>query len=229
MVLLPTARARPALILSFVAAAALSACGAQAETVDRGVPASTSTATSQSRVVIPGAPGESAEVIEPGESFEITEDGYSELDIRFVEQMIPHHQQAIDMAHLAPDRADDERVLAFAERVAASQHPEITALEAWLKQRGLPVPERAAGDGHSHGDMPGMVSPFQMQLLEDASGREFDELFLTYMSNHHAGAIEMAQPVVTNGVDAIAIEMANDVSVTQAAEIERMRAILDDL
>lgn len=204
---------------------ALAGCGGDSGT-GRGVPASTTTATSDTRVIEPGRPGETANVIEPGEDIEIVEGGYNETDVRFVEQMIPHHRQALAMAELAPDRAQDERVLLVADRILAGQGPEILALEAWLEQRDLPVPP--AGAEHDHG-LPGMITPLQLEQLGNTEGAEFDELFLTYMSQHHAGAIEMADAALAGGTDQLAIEMATDVSVTQGIEIDRMQEILDSL
>ncbi|MBB5790620.1 DUF305 domain-containing protein [Jiangella mangrovi] len=204
---------------------ALAGCSDDGAT-DRGVAAATTTATSDTRVVAPGAPGETADVIAPGEEFEVVEGGYSELDVRFVEQMIPHHRQALQMAELAQERAQDDRVVLVADRIVAGQGPEITALESWLEQRGLPVP--AADAAHDHA-LPGMISPLQLEQLENTTGAEFDELFLTYMSQHHAGAVEMADPMIVEGTDQLAVEMATDVSVTQGAEIGRMREILDSL
>lgn len=224
----PSTRATTGRAAGAVAAIVLLAaagCGGDDGT-DRGVPATTTTATADTRVVAPGAPGETADVIEPGEEFEVTEGGYSELDVRFVEQMIPHHRQALELAELAPDRAQDERVLLVADRIVAGQGPEITALENWLAQRGLPVP--AADAAHDHA-LPGMITQLQLDQLANTTGAEFDELFLTYMSQHHAGAVEMAEPVIVGGTDQLAIELANDVSVTQSAEIGRMREILDSL
>lgn len=220
---------RPTSRVAWLAAAAgilatLAGCSASDTGTDRGVAAATSTATSDSRVIAPGRPGETAEVIEPGEPFEIVEGGYSETDVRFVEQMIPHHRQAVEMAELALERAGDEQVRLLAERIAAGQGPEIIALEAWLTQRGLPVPPENAEHDHS---LPGMISPFQLDQLRDASGPEFDELFLTYMSQHHQGALDMAAAAVANGTDQLALEMAVDVDVTQSAEIVRMRELLD--
>jgi uncharacterized protein (DUF305 family) len=199
-----------------------------AQTADRGVEPTTSTATADSRVVIPGEPGDPATVVEPGEPVDVTDEGYSEIDVRFVEQMIPHHRQAIEMAELAPDRASDDRVLLLAERIAAAQQPEIVSLEGWLEARDLPLPDPEASAGHGHGDMPGMISPLQMSTLEESSGAAFDELFLTFMIAHHEGAIEMAAPVAVDGVDILAREMAADVGVTQQTEIIRMREILDE-
>ncbi|RIQ20213.1 DUF305 domain-containing protein [Jiangella rhizosphaerae] len=205
---------------------ALAGCAGDDGDTGRGAPATTTTATSDTRVVAPGRPGETADVIEPGEDIEIVEGGYSEIDVRFVEQMIPHHRQALTMAELAADRAQDERVLLVADRIIAGQGAEITVLENWLEQRGLPVPP--AGAEHDHG-LPGMITPLQLEQLTNTSGAEFDELFLTYMSQHHAGAIEMADAAVAGGTDQLALELATDVSVTQGVEIDRMREILDTL
>ncbi|SDU81439.1 DUF305 domain-containing protein [Jiangella alkaliphila] len=204
---------------------ALAGCGGDSGT-GRGVPASTTTATSDTRVIEPGRPGETATVIEPGEDIEIVEGGYNETDVRFVEQMIPHHRQALAMAELAQERAQDERVILVADRIAAGQGPEITALEAWLTDRDLPVPP--ADTEHDHG-LPGMITPLQLEQLGNTEGAEFDELFLTYMSQHHAGAIEMADAALTGGMDQPALELATDVSVTQGIEIDRMSELLDSL
>ncbi|WP_053205100.1 DUF305 domain-containing protein [Jiangella muralis] len=192
----------------------------------RGAAPSTSTVTADSRVIQPGRPGETADVIEPGEDVEIVDGGHSETDVRFVEQMIPHHRQAVTMAELAVDRAQDERVLLVADRIIAAQGPEIAVLEGWLTERELPVP--AAGTEHDHG-LPGMITPLQLEQLGNISGAEFDELFLTYMSQHHAGAIDMAAAELNGGVNQLVLEMASDVSVEQGIEIDRMREILDSL
>ncbi len=197
-----------------------------AQTTDRGVEPSTSTATADGRVVIPGEPGDPATVVESGQPVEVTDEGYSEIDVRFVEQMIPHHRQAVEMAELAPDRAADDRVRLLAERIAAAQQPEIVALTGWLEARDLPVPGPDASSGHGHADMPGMISPLQMSALAESTGEDFDKLFLTFMIAHHEGAIEMAEPVAMDGVDIQAREMAADVGVTQQTEIIRMQEIL---
>jgi uncharacterized protein (DUF305 family) len=221
----PIGTTTTAVAAALLAAAALGGCSGDGGT-DRGVPAATTTETSDTRVIAPGRPGETAATIEPGEGIEVTEGGYNETDVRFVEQMIPHHRQALAMAELAPDRAQDERVLLVAERILAVQGGEIGVLEDWLTERGLPVP--AADTQHDHA-LPGMITPLQLEQLTNADGAEFDELFLTYMSQHHAGAIEMATAALGGGTDQYAIEMATDVSVTQSVEIDRMREILDSL
>ncbi len=222
---MPRVTPRTTAAAATVALLALTGCGGDSDT-GRGVPASTTTATSDTRVIEPGRPGETANVIEPGEDIEIVEGGYNETDVRFVEQMIPHHRQALAMAELAPDRAQDERVLLVADRILAGQGPEILTLEAWLEQRDLPVPP--ADTEHDHG-LPGMITPLQLEQLGNTEGAEFDELFLTYMSQHHAGAIEMAEAALAGGMDQPALELATDVSVTQGIEIDRMSELLDSL
>ncbi|SDS34363.1 DUF305 domain-containing protein [Jiangella sp. DSM 45060] len=203
----------------------LAGCSGDDDT-GRGAAPSTSTVTADSRVIQPGRPGETADVIEPGEDIEIVDGGHSETDVRFVEQMIPHHRQAVTMAELAVDRAQDERVLLVADRIIAAQGPEIAVLESWLTERGLPVP--AEGAEHDHG-LPGMITPLQLEQLGNTSGAEFDELFLTYMSQHHAGAIDMAAAELNTGTNSRVLELAGDVSVEQGIEIDRMREILDSL
>ncbi|SEE40910.1 DUF305 domain-containing protein [Jiangella alba] len=203
----------------------LAGCSGDDDT-GRGAAPSTSTVTADSRVIQPGRPGETADVVEPGEDLEIVEGGHSETDVRFVEQMIPHHRQAVTMAELAADRAQDERVLLVADRVMAAQGPEIAVLENWLTERDLPVPAESAD--HDHG-LPGMITPLQLEQLGNTSGAEFDELFLTYMSQHHAGAIDMAAAELNSGSNTLVLELAGDVSVEQGIEIDRMREILDSL
>lgn len=203
----------------------LAGCSGDDDT-GRGAAPSTSTVTADSRVIQPGRPGETADVIEPGEDIEIVDGGHSETDVRFVEQMIPHHRQAVTMAELAVDRAQDERVLLVADRIIAAQGPEIAVLESWLTERDLPVP--AEGAEHDHG-LPGMITPLQLEQLGNTSGAEFDQLFLTYMSQHHAGAIDMAAAELNTGTNSRVLELAGDVSVEQGIEIDRMREILDSL
>lgn len=191
---------------------ALGACGSP---VDTGPP-----------VVVPGAPGEQAQVLPGAEAMERrTPVPVSPADVEFVARMIPHHRQALEMASLAPDRAADPRVRALAARIDAVQEPEIAVLEAWLARH-----ERS-GDGHAHGhaahaDMPGMATPAQLDALAAATGPAFDRLFVELMTAHHEGAIGMAQDLGLSGTDVTAGEIARDVAATQRAEIERMRALL---
>lgn len=161
--------------------------------------------------------------------------GWAHADVAFVQMMIPHHRQALEMAALAPDRAASDEVLALASRIDAAQAPEILLMAQWLGEEGVAVP--LAGDDpamwdhgqHGHDGMVGMLSPADMARLADASGSTFDRLFLTGMIAHHQGALEMARAELAGGTSARVLELADDVNAGQAAEIARMRALLDRL
>lgn len=187
--------------------------------------------TGEVSVVVPGRPGEDARTMSPDEVAErFAPAPVSPADVAFVERMIPHHRQALDMAALAPDRAADPGVRAVADRIAAAQGPEILVLQAWLDGH-----EDAAGPGHGghgaghggdHAGMPGMATTEQLAALAAASGPAFDALFVHLMVAHHEGAIAMSAEVLAAGTDVTVAELAQDVSATQGAEIERMRELL---
>lgn len=200
------------------------------------------TATPSSVVVQPGQPGEAASTTAPEDFAGPADRGeWNQADVTFVTDMIGHHLQALDMAALAPDRAEDDGVVALAERITAAQGPEIHALAAWLQERELPVPADAenldgtgprvpdAGHGHGEGGTAGMLSAEQMSALEAASGAEFDRLFLEGMIQHHQGALDMADVELVDGQDTYALEIAADTAAGQGAEIDRMRGLLDAL
>ncbi len=179
-------------------------------------------ATPGPSVIVPGRPGEEASV-RPAE--EIRRPGlpaYNAMDVEYVRMMIPHHTQALRMSALAPERAADAKVRAMAERIHASQAPELGVLRAWLTERGL---AEAAGD-HDHGTMPGMQSDTAMQRLADARGAEFDRLFVEMMVEHHEGAIEMSTNLLKVGRDLTMEELATGIAAEQAVEINRLRALL---
>ena len=115
---------------------------------------------------------------------------FSGVDIMFAQMMIPHHQQAIDMSALAESRALSPEVKALASKISAEQGPEIEQMRAWLKAANAPTEM-----GHQM-SMDGMLSEAELERLTNASGAEFDELFILGMIAHHEGAIEMAQMVV---------------------------------
>ena len=184
-------------------------------------------------VIQPGKPGETAKTIEPNSVSRSEE--WNHTDVAFMQMMIPHHAQAVQMSKLAPSRAADKRVRILADRIRAAQAPEILAMSAWLEERNMEVP-RAGEDPakydhgqHGHNSMMGMLTPAQMKQLEAARGPKFDRLYLRGMIQHHGGAITMAQQAARDGVDIIAGEMTADVSATQSAEITRMRDLLASL
>ncbi|MGK5534140.1 DUF305 domain-containing protein [Streptomyces sp. URMC 129] len=158
-------------------------------------------------------------------------DAHNAADVTFAQAMIPHHQQAIEMAELALDQASSEDVQALAEEISAAQAPEIATLTEWLEAWGEEVPAGNTEDhaGHAGHDMPamnGMLSADQMAELADASGTDFDTAFLELMIEHHEGAVEMARDEQADGSYEPATSMAEDIVTTQSAEIERMNELL---
>lgn len=146
-------------------------------------------------------------------------------DIMFVEMMIPHHEQAIEMSDLilAKDGVDPE-VAALADQIRAAQDPEIDLMEQWLDDWGLPS---MGGMGHGgHGGMDGMMSDEQMDELESADGAAGSTLFLELMIEHHVGAVEMAEDVIDDGRDGGVRTLAEQIIVSQTAEIATMRELL---
>lgn len=173
-------------------------------------------------VIAPGRPGETASTRPAHEVRDVGPAPHNSLDVVFVQMMIPHHAQALAMAELAPDRAADPDVRAIAERIRASQGPEMGMMRGWLQTRGLPAEVK----GHDHGTMRGMQSPEAMRQLAATRGADFDRLFVRMMTEHHQGAIEMATKLLTVGSDLTLNEFANAVATEQTVEIDRMREIL---
>lgn len=161
---------------------------------------------------------------------------YTEADVRFMSAMIGHHAQALVMAGWADSRGASASVRTLAERIVAGQQDEIVTMQQWLADREKPVPEaRAAGmkmtmNGVEHTMlMPGMLTEAQMKQLEAARGAEFDRLFLTFMIQHHKGAVSMVQELFGSygaGQDHTVFKFASDVNVDQATEIARMETML---
>ncbi|WP_344099353.1 DUF305 domain-containing protein [Myceligenerans crystallogenes] len=199
--------------------------------------------TPSSVVLKPGKPGEEAEVVAP-EDFEgvPAEDDWNEADAGFVTGMTRHHDQAVTMTAWVPERSASEQVKALADRMNNMQEAEIGLMSDWLTERDQPVPALADGgdggdgtgprvpdDAHEHDLMPGMLTEAEMTELEAASGKEFDRLFLEGMIKHHEGAITMCTDIMTTGVDQKIQELAANIGVDQAAEIDRMKDLLDAL
>lgn len=184
-------------------------------------------------VIVPGKPGEEASTIPPGEATPIKEEPPNEADVEFIQNMIVHHAQAVEMARLVPDRAVDKSVKGIADRIGDSQQPEIDMMNRWLERYDKPTVDPSApnhGGGHGgHGDhasMPGMATPEQLDALRAARGKRFETLFLQMMVAHHEGALVMVEEVRTAGVNVRVQEIADDIAVTQTDEIHRMRGML---
>jgi len=164
---------------------------------------------------------------------------FTEADVNFMSGMISHHAQAIVMSGWAPSHGADASVGRLAERIINAQQDEIATMQRWLRDRGQPVPEaRATGmkmkmNGVEHEMlMPGMLTEDQMRQLDQAKGPEFDRLFLTFMIQHHRGAVSMVRDLFGSrgaGQDETVFKFANDVSVDQSTEIARMEKMLGAL
>lgn len=161
---------------------------------------------------------------------------YTAADIRFMSGMIGHHSQAIVMAGWAPSHGASASVRTLAERIINAQQDEIITMQQWLRDRLQPVPEaRATGmkmmmNGAEHEMlMPGMLTEVQMKQLDQARGTEFDRLFLTFMIQHHRGAVSMVNDLFGSygaGQDQTVFKFATDVNVDQSTEIARMERML---
>lgn len=216
-------------LLALALTAALAACSdTAAEQVARPAPSVTYTA-GEVPVLVPGAPGEEAAVLAPGETGVVQNPmAWGDEDVAFMTDMVGHHAQALEMAELAPERAQDPRVKALAGRIAAGQGPEIEVMQTWLRQNGLPEADASGGHGDGHGSMPGMASEQDLTRLVAARGAEFDRLFLELMTRHHQGALVMADEA-DEAQNQIVLEMIKDVVSTQGVEINRMQQVLADL
>ena len=161
---------------------------------------------------------------------------YTEADVHFMSAMIGHHAQAIVMSKWAPTHGASPSLLILADRIINAQQDEIAAMQRWLRDRNQPVPEarptgmRMMMNGVEHDMlMPGMLTADQMKQLDRARGKEFDRLFLTFMIQHHRGAVTMVDELfATNGAaqDITVFKMASDITADQTTEIERMQKML---
>lgn len=147
----------------------------------------------------------------------------NDADVMFAQGMIPHHEQAVEMAKLAGDRAESQEVKDLAADIEAAQDPEIEQMTGWLEEWDQPMEM----DGMDSMEMGGMMSEDQMSELEDATGAEFDAMFLEMMIEHHEGTIAMAQDQVDDGKNAEAIALAEAIIEAQQGEIETMQGLLD--
>jgi uncharacterized protein (DUF305 family) len=154
---------------------------------------------------------------------------HNDADVAFASAMLPHHEGAISMAELAPGRAADPRVVDLASRIQAAQGPEIATLTGWLSDWGTAADRSGMGHGSmDHSGMGGM-SAANMAALTNASGAEFDRLFLSQMIEHHRSAVQMAEQEAADGQNADALAMAESIRDSQAAEIAEMQQLLTQL
>jgi len=202
-------------------------------------------------ILQPGAPGEASREISVERSRALSQTRHVAADTRFMQHMIVHRQQAVDMVALIDGRTDNPSVIAMGGRITLSQDDEMTMMRNWLIQRGEAV---EAGDLHAHhghdahaghgehghdasdpGDvalMTGMLTPNQMRALAAAEGEEFDRLFLQGMIHHHEGALIMVDELLSQpgaAEDIIMSDFTGHIVADQTAEILRMQSILAEL
>jgi len=188
-------------------------------------------------VVQPGAPGEPTRTLPP--STRATLPPRSTADVQFMQGMIMHHAQAIEMTALIESHTEDKDLRSLGSRISSSQSDEIKFMKRWLTARGElvspPMPEMAGRhtpmdmSAHSMPLMPGMLTPKQMEALKKAKGKEFHHLFLTGMIQHHNGALIMVKDLFDTagaGQDAELFNFATDVDSGQRAEIRIMQTML---
>jgi uncharacterized protein (DUF305 family) len=200
-------------------------------------------------IVQPGAPGQSNKTLTP-ETANAPPRKPSKADVEFMQGMIMHHSQAVEMTELLRTRSKDKDVQALGKRISISQTDEMRFMKEWLVGRGEPISMNMTGDmagmdmaGMDHMDhmdhmkmgampmMPGMLTPEQMKALAAATGPEFDHLFLTGMIQHHTGALTMVKDLFKSpgaGQDPQLFDFASDVDNTQQAEIDIMRHMLKE-
>ncbi len=180
-------------------------------------------------IIQPGAPGESSRTLAPEAASAIADSSYTVADVKFLQGMIVHHQQAIVMSSLAPKRTNNKTILDLASRIDVSQEDEINFMVSWLQDRGENVPDlNHMHHMHMPMNMVGMATPEQLEDLKNSNGTDFDRLFLQLMIAHHDGALEMVKELkgyVGSTYDPVLNEFVSDLVNDQGVEIERMNSI----
>lgn len=190
----------------------------------------------QPTIVQPGAPGQPSKKLPS--STRPTLPGRSAKDVEFMQGMIMHHAQAVEMTALIEARTENKDIRLLGARISQSQSDEMEFMKRWLQVRGEAISSEQKSGGHAHGSgstdhhlMPGMLSLAQMEDLRLAKGAEFDRLFLLGMIQHHQGALVMVEDLFDTagaGQDAELFNFATDVDSGQRAEINIMRTLLGE-
>ncbi|MEP0189105.1 MAG: DUF305 domain-containing protein [Erythrobacter sp.] len=197
----------------------------------------TSTLALSQQIVQPGAPGQATKTLSAEEATKLAKAKYTDADVAFMQGMIVHHQQAVEMSVLVKDRTNTADIVTIAGKIEASQADEIAFMKEWLTSRGeavmLPGGEHAGHAGHAgHQMMAGMATADQMTALAAAKGAEFDRQFLTLMIAHHEGAIDMVDDLLDqpgSAADPVIFRFVGDIENDQKSEIDRMDTLLAGL
>ncbi len=147
-------------------------------------------------------------------------------DVMFAQMMIPHHQQALELSALVPERSTNPAVVKLASTIAGEQQPEISTMRALLLQWDVDPNAMGEHSGHGGMGMQGMVGDATMAKLQSLKGPDFDTLWLQSMINHHQGAIEMANAEIANGQSVDMTALAKSIVTAQQAEIDQMKQML---
>jgi uncharacterized protein (DUF305 family) len=147
----------------------------------------------------------------------------SDDDVSFTQNMIPHHQQAIEMAKLVDSHTDRPELRKLANSIVSSQSQEITQMQAWLRSWGKPATPPEGHGGHSDSEMPGTMSEADMSRLMESTGTEFDLAFVEIMATHHQGAIDMANAELRDGSLPEVTRLAEQIIDTQQDEIDQLQ------
>ena len=185
---------------------------------------------SSAPIVQPGAPGETGQVLSAEEAVRITDTSYSPADTHFMQMMIPHHAQALEMAQLVEVRTNRPELVDIAGRIKSSQSDEIDFMQSWLTDRGEAPMAHAHHMLSTHHKMDmGMASDAQMTELAGAESVNFDRQFLSLMIRHHEGAVDMVKDLLDqpgSAYDPLLYDFVGDIKNDQMVEIERMNALL---
>jgi uncharacterized protein (DUF305 family) len=197
---------------------------------------STSAWAQQAPVIVqPGAPGQPSKTLPA--STRPTPPPVSHADVDFMQGMIMHHSQAVEMAALIASHTQNTAVRSLGAKISSSQADEIRFMKRWLIARGAPISMAMPGmpdmdmSGQPMPSMPGMLTPEQMEALQNAKNANFDRLFLTGMIQHHQGAVVMVKDLFDKpgaGQDADLFNFATDADNTQRAEIKIMQNMLEE-
>ena len=181
------------------------------------------------QIIQPGAPGQASRVVDAAAAADLSRVTFTPADVRFMQGMIGHHAQALEMTALVPAHSSSDAIRKLAQRIEISQADEIQMMQEWLTRRGQKVPDQHAHHAPGAPLMPGMLTGEEMARLAQAKGPEVDRLFLQFMIRHHEGALTMVQDLFAQpgaGQESDVFAFASDVDADQRMEIDRMRAAL---
>ena len=223
-----------AALLAAAGAAACASTGAGARSAPASAPVASAPSGQDAAVPLiqPGAPGQANRTVGEAQATDLSKVRHTEADVTFMQGMIGHHAQALEMVAFVEARTQSDDMKRLALRIKISQDDEIGMMKRWLTVRGAALPDEHAHHMHGATLMPGMLTQDEMARLAAATGPAFDALFLEYMIKHHEGALSMVKDLFATpgaGQEGDIFAFASDVDADQAMEISRMGAMLREL